>query len=395
MSLGHGSRIVTDGLVFAYDMGSRQSFKGAPYKNELLNSTNGWSGDGVDQAAFTKGLVDSGFMYRGTPVYLWSPGTSNNVYLNGNGADLDYSSLSTEWTFSCFVKREDGLPITSLNAYMYYPSSDGAAAATIQDMGDGWYRIYRTRTGASNYLSLVGFTGFATGVKYFLAGPMVTKTQFAVEPTPAQVTRSNTEALLDWKNSNIITASSLLYNSDNTFSFDGTNRYIQIMDSATADTYFAGNNFSYDVWFKSESTTHTDTQSRVINRDLSDYFGCLVYQNTGYPQTLSIHGEGSPASQNFTGVIDSGWNNVQVIHVFNGDVLVYLNGNLINSSGEISWNGGIGSSRPILVGMDTEAAPNNAQRFIGQIPVVRMYNRALSATEVKQNFNALRGRFGI
>jgi hypothetical protein len=33
--------------------------------------------------------------------------------------------------------------------------------------------------------------------------------------------------------------------------------------------------------------------------------------------------------------------------------------------------------------------------FPGDIAVIRIYNRALSATEVQQNFNALRGRFGI
>ena len=33
--------------------------------------------------------------------------------------------------------------------------------------------------------------------------------------------------------------------------------------------------------------------------------------------------------------------------------------------------------------------------FDGDIPCVQIYNRALTASEVKQNFNALRGRFGI
>lgn len=33
--------------------------------------------------------------------------------------------------------------------------------------------------------------------------------------------------------------------------------------------------------------------------------------------------------------------------------------------------------------------------FPGRIPIMRLYNRALSATEVLQNFNAVRGRYGI
>ena len=33
--------------------------------------------------------------------------------------------------------------------------------------------------------------------------------------------------------------------------------------------------------------------------------------------------------------------------------------------------------------------------FAGEIPIVKIYNRVLTAAEVEQNFNALRGRFGI
>lgn len=36
-----------------------------------------------------------------------------------------------------------------------------------------------------------------------------------------------------------------------------------------------------------------------------------------------------------------------------------------------------------------------ARKFLGSIAQVSIYNRALSAAEIQQNFNALRGRFGI
>ena len=36
-----------------------------------------------------------------------------------------------------------------------------------------------------------------------------------------------------------------------------------------------------------------------------------------------------------------------------------------------------------------------SQRFTGEIPVVKTYNRALTAAEVDQDFNAYRNRFGI
>lgn len=33
--------------------------------------------------------------------------------------------------------------------------------------------------------------------------------------------------------------------------------------------------------------------------------------------------------------------------------------------------------------------------FLGKISTTQVYNRALSPTEIQQNFNALRGRYGI
>ena len=172
MSVYSGPEIVNDGLVFYYDMDNlTSSWKGAPATN-IIYSNPTWAGDGSNQGAFVKESVlvtDNSLTYQGFQTFLYSPGTSLNCYLQGSGADFP-STASTQWTFSCYVKRQDGAAITSMNVYMYYPSSDGAEAGTVENAGDGWYRIYRTRTGTSNAISLAGFTGMVSSVKYYLSG---------------------------------------------------------------------------------------------------------------------------------------------------------------------------------------------------------------------------------
>jgi len=37
----------------------------------------------------------------------------------------------------------------------------------------------------------------------------------------------------------------------------------------------------------------------------------------------------------------------------------------------------------------------DGRRFNGYIPIVKIYNRELSASEVRQNFNAMKSRFGL
>ena len=44
---------------------------------------------------------------------------------------------------------------------------------------------------------------------------------------------------------------------------------------------------------------------------------------------------------------------------------------------------------------DNIASGNYSNAVNGSIPVLKYYNRALTAAEISQNFNALRGRYGI
>ena len=68
----------------------------------------------------------------------------------------------------------------------------------------------------------------------------------------------------------------------------------------------------------------------------------------------------------------------------------YLNGSFITSGniGSNSQTNGVS-----LLSTYTSASPSEV--FVGRIAVARVYNRALSASEVLQNFNALRGRYGL
>jgi len=69
---------------------------------------------------------------------------------------------------------------------------------------------------------------------------------------------------------------------------------------------------------------------------------------------------------------------------------IYINGNLdatgtLNSNSIDNITSAIGGSR----------AWSSAKQFIGDIYTTSVYNKTLTAAEVQQNFNALRGRYGI
>ena len=178
-------------IVLCMDAHDAKSYPGEPTSNVFKHAANGypigWWGDGSNQSGLTKGasnVYDTSLQYNSYPTVLWTPGTSRNCYLNGTG-DIPNTEVSTAWTFSCYIKAEDGGTLgnssNSLSVYLYYPSSDGSSAGTVVDVGGGWYRVSRSRTGSSNYISLAGFTGFRSGAKFYLSGVQLEKKTY---PTP-------------------------------------------------------------------------------------------------------------------------------------------------------------------------------------------------------------------
>jgi hypothetical protein len=71
-------------------------------------------------------------------------------------------------------------------------------------------------------------------------------------------------------------------------------------------------------------------------------------------------------------------------------VYVYKDGSLLTNSGPLYWNLSTGTSYYIGRHHQTEV-----QILNGNIPSVSVYNRALSASEILQNYNAQKSRFGL
>ena len=86
------------------------------------------------------------------------------------------------------------------------------------------------------------------------------------------------------------------------------------------------------------------------------------------------------------------WN--QCVAIWTGSAAqLYINGNLAQSV-----NGTLGlttSNEPFVIGGNNTAGGAEAIYYTGKISGVKIYNRALTSAEVKQNFDAQRGRYGI
>jgi hypothetical protein len=90
----------------------------------------------------------------------------------------------------------------------------------------------------------------------------------------------------------------------------------------------------------------------------------------------------------WTGSLLTGFHYVCYTMINNTSARLYVDGVLVASTNTI---GSIGlNAKNVLIGKW-----NNYGALNGNIAQVKIYNRALAADEIKQNFNAQRNRFGI
>ena len=89
------------------------------------------------------------------------------------------------------------------------------------------------------------------------------------------------------------------------------------------------------------------------------------------------------------------WTHIAVSHTPGGSNLpfFYANGEAVASTGSLPTPINAGSAASLTIGEYNGYQPYSP--YNGKVSNVQIYNRALTAAEVLQNFNALRGRFGI
>ena len=206
------------------------------------------------------------------------------------------------------------------------------------------------------------------------------------DPVMGSILRGHTE------NGRLINGVGTTTDNGGCFVFDGTDDYIDVITEFDYDNIgkleaVSGNTWSTFAWFR-PITTGSNADNFVIGKGGgsggSATFAVYVSDNTGDLKTR-LKG-GTPLT--ITNVNNNQWYNVGV--TWDGTTAkAYLDGSFVNN---ISV--GSASYQVQLFNLGTTAT-GVGNKFTGNIAASTVYNRALTASEVEQNFNALRGRFGI
>ena len=179
--------------------------------------------------------------------------------------------------------------------------------------------------------------------------------------------------------------SGVLYSSANggSLSFDGSDEYVTT--GFTRGTL--GNQSTLISWYKYTGTSGRTYSPIFGGKESGSGTEFFIGKNSGNTN-IGVQ-DGNYYDSFVTGSNAFDGNYHQIVYTYdNGTGKIYLDGTLRNTNSFTKCN----DSEEIVIGSELEGG---GYYFIGNIAQVSIYNRALTAAEVSQNYNALRGRFGL
>jgi hypothetical protein len=174
-----------------------------------------------------------------------------------------------------------------------------------------------------------------------------------------------------------------VYSSSNlgSFTFDGVNDFASASDNTALNTQTP----TVEVWVKTNATTQNGFwfEKGSVNTQYA------LFQEGGSITWRLTTNVGSLTATTASFMSTSNW--AQVVGTYtSGDRRIYVNGVQV-ASDALAYTIPTNSSGMFIGAYGT----GTGYFYNGALSICRVYNRVLSSAEVLQNFNAIRGRYGI
>ncbi len=325
--------------------------------------------------------------------FAWNPYSNSANFISGG-------TLSTNTWYHVAVTR-------SGNTFRLFV--DGAQTASGTDSGTNsnntQLSIGRYAIGSSAYDSNE-WEGYISNVRV-IKGTALYTSNFT--PPTAPLTAVTNTVLLTCQGNTIADASSSAHTitasgdaaanlgfPKSAFEFDGTDDYITLPTNFFS--FPSQTTFTISLWFKSSQTTGGTLFGQTNNSNpitASGYVPVIYLKTDGSIRIEPFWtGNAGNSIESSSGLNDNNWHNI--ITTFNsGTNQLYIDGSYVSQRAGLNLVS-FTSTYYYFVGAGREGNRNlGTDVFSGNISNFSFYNKALSGAEVKQNYNALRGRYGI
>jgi len=386
-----GPNIERDGLVFGYDTGrnpssdfdhkskQRRFFKGKVTTNVVTNTNlnTGWS-KGY-QTAILYDEIKPPKGVNSQVVGFNKNRSSSYWYSYGNYAP---QTPNTTYTVSLYVKtRDSNFRIRFYTANNSETGRVWGSYITVPN-DNKWHRIVwpsflnpsNSQSDSLSFNFVMADTGDSSRT-WFCAPQMEVGTE--VSPF-VDGTRSSTQSLIDLTKTTNIDVSNVSFNSNGFPTFDGTDDFINLPNDLGYD-----NEVSIFAVFKSNGTPAGGYHIICGGQELEISVPTAGQLRTGiYTTSRYVNNLGS-------GLTDGNYHHIGFTFS-NNTKTAYIDGVLVGTQ---STSGNLTNSFPNRrLG---RFGSSSSYYLNGELPVLKIYNRALSAAEVQQNFKAYKNRFNI
>jgi hypothetical protein len=394
---------VTDGLLVSIDTNNLKSYVGPPLQN-LLTQIGITSGTGTGYVFTSSTTTDY------VPVIQLST-TVSNCFAQNTGSSLCCPNLfqygditganvtgSTLYTYMLLYYSQSGYTNSNYlyryeyNSGTYVTESGIFSDANRIDLGSGWYWAWGTFTtqATTNRLILYSFyyrySSFSDRVAVARAA-LFKGSYTGLTPLkwpPVNTTRTATNSLFNLNGGTSYDITNMTVGSNGDLSFNGSTNYIPA--SSVTDAFWNAGSWTASVWVKFTSVNKgsdnavfghgfgsTSNGLHLAERSTKVYFGFYSNDLTG----------------NFTLAANTWYNITWVFNYSTKLKQIYVNGNFDNSGGTVGYGG---------TGSNTEFGRypwSTGSVLNGSMPIINLYNRVLTASEILQNYNATKSRFGL
>lgn len=391
MSVASGPSVVSSGLVLDLDVASVQSYSPNIMPNPI--DIFGWCSSGASNATLSRDTSVPPSPAKGIPLKMAI--TGNDPYLNTYASstwNLAPASAGQTWTASCYVRASSP---TTAGFFVFGANSSGAIIQYTPNqvaITTEWTRISLVQVFTDPAIAYVqmrcdGPDSGGTGINIWWDGLQLelgsTATQFNPKPNLNFV---NKWYDISGNTNNMTVGGYPAYSTTNGFTFPGSEvtKYAILNPFNSMPT----TTITIEQWVKTSAGGGIISYASTTSDN--DF---LMYDVTNIGLYIALTSVASGVS-----IATNTWK--QLVRTSNrttGAENLYVNGVLQYSTtlaaGTLITNGG-----SLVLAQEQDSVgggfdPNQA--LAGNIPIFRIYNRVLSADEVAQNFNAIRGRFGV
>ena len=398
-----------ENLVFGYDLGdSKNSFPGIPAVNCATVPDSGYNWTVTE---VTDGSIPP--PRKGARVFKFECTNASNLhrqggYYNGGGfggynptplilgktSPSNFTTVGTgKYRFGMWVRGA----ASNGSAYWAIDIGDLNGVGISVDNNTNWQFISTTDAAGINSTAYpYDFFDINANVgTYYVADYGIFRAPGTVDDLPAlqaypqwvdyQQERSYAAGLLDLTGNTTINLNDVSFDSNAQMEFDGTDDQTTLLHADSPIT-----NLTYELVVRIDSIPASNSYRSIWQKSANWNGTTGISMQMIYGSLTFSYGEiwGGTVQYPLSNLTAGNWYHIvgTADSTAGSDVRFYINGTLVDT--------GTSSQTPTTTSNLTIGLGNGGS-FDGPISIFKMYSRALTASEIKSNFNAIKGRFNI